>query len=80
MRLLFTSRGLKGLHGAYALRLYVPAGWSCEPTRYESVGCDGENFSSLKEYEAKGEVFDAAIRVIRVKPVVRKAFQWCGQK
>ena len=33
---------------------------SCEPTRYESVGCDGENFSSLKEYEAKGEVFDAA--------------------
>ena len=21
------------------------------PTRYESVGCDDENFSSLKEYE-----------------------------
>ena len=27
------------------------------PTRYESVGCDDENFSSPKEYEAKGEVY-----------------------
>ena len=35
----------------------VPDGSEGEvPTRYESVGCDNENFSSPKEYEAKGVV------------------------
>ena len=34
------------------------------PTRYESVGCDNENFSSPKELEAKGEVKNSVISVI----------------
>ena len=34
------------------------------PTRYESVGCDNENFSSPKEFEAKGEVKNSVISVI----------------
>ena len=34
---------------------------SCEPTRYESVGCDDENFSSPKEYEANGEVIRCSL-------------------
>ena len=34
----------------------APSGWQAASRRGMSVGCDDENFSSPKEYEANGEV------------------------
>ena len=48
------------------------------PTRYESVGCDDENFSSLKEYEFtrlhESHEFARAALVLAVRDVENSEF------
>ena len=57
-RVIFFSRRVAEITEAASLTLAATVRMAHTPTRYESVGCDDENFSSLKEYEAKGEVSD----------------------